>query len=359
MSDPIPTASEPHTPIGVAARSRLPQETVRDVRWRDVAAVVVAPLLVVALVNLSIALILRAHPSNRGDWLARAKWQLLLGDRAPVDTLILGDSTCNQGVNPKLFVHALGGAALNLCTTGDKLAVGDAWMLQAYLKRQAPPQRVVVMHAYDVWARDDQTLRKVAWTLGEYRAHFEDAAPQIPWTLGERILLRLGPWAPLYNQPQASLDVVRDVHAALNRKRFKITADGFMGYNKPNPKRVANDAREHLAKLASDRAPISPINHEALKTLMALAQQHRVPLYVAHAPLFEGLWNDKRFRRRHKSLSRALERALDASPHARLLSRTPATFSDKEMENADHVIGAASVRLTEQLIDAIREIETK
>lgn len=356
MTDPIPS------PPGSTERdgnALLPSEVLREASGRDVAWVTLGPLLLVVTVNLAIAMVLLVHPSNRGDWLARAKWQLLLDSesREPVDTLILGDSTCNQGLDPDVLGHTLGGGALNLCTTGDKLAVGDAWMLQAYLKRQRAPRRILVMHAYDVWARDEGTLRNVSWTIGQYRDLFEHAEPPIQWTLGERLLLRLGPWVPLYNQPQASLDVAYAPLETLGRRRFSITPAGFMAYKRANPKRVARETRDHLRKLPTRRGPISRINRRALQTLVAVAHQSGAALYVVHAPLFEGLWEAETLRHRHESVSNALEAVLAKSPLARLVSRTPATFSAREMESADHVVGKASTRLTEQVAADLSRLE--
>ena len=104
------------------------------------AAIVAVLILTVDLVA---AALLAWRPVARDHWLVASKWRLLDRARA-TDTLVLGDSSCNQGVRPDVLGAALGGSVLNLCTIGDLLVINDAWMLEAYLRRHPPPARVVV-----------------------------------------------------------------------------------------------------------------------------------------------------------------------------------------------------------------------
>lgn len=340
MSDPV-------------ERPSLPRELLANATWREVFWVTVPPLCVVWLVNLALALTLQAFPNNRGDWLVRAKWQLLLDQKHAADTLVLGDSTCNQGIDPSELSRVLGGRTLNLCTTGDKLAVMDAWLLQAYVKRFGAPKRVLVMHAYDVWKRDEGVLRKVAWTFSPYRKLFAESHPQIDWNVRESILLRIGLWVPLYNQPQASLEVLRAPREAVQRKPYVITPEGFMAYKRANPKRVAREVQSYLRALERDPPPMSDANRAALRVLIDTVRGTDTQLIVAHAPIFEGLWSNAGVRRYHKAVSQALERELRKAPNARLLSRKPHAFPANEMQSPDHLVGDASVRFTQAIASQI------
>ncbi|MEB3357540.1 MAG: hypothetical protein VKK04_12500, partial [Synechococcales bacterium] len=53
--------------------------------------------------------------SRQGYFLASYKWNLLTDLKQPADWLVLGDSSCNQGVVPEILSQELGGTALNLC----------------------------------------------------------------------------------------------------------------------------------------------------------------------------------------------------------------------------------------------------
>ena len=47
-----------------------------------------------------------------------------------------------------------GESAINLATIGDATVVNDAWMLETYLERFGRPNKVVIVHAYDIWHRE-------------------------------------------------------------------------------------------------------------------------------------------------------------------------------------------------------------
>ena len=68
--------------------------------------------------------------------------------------LILGDSSAAQGVDPEFWTNASGESAINLATIGDATVVNDAWMLETYLERFGRPNKVVIVHAYDIWHRE-------------------------------------------------------------------------------------------------------------------------------------------------------------------------------------------------------------
>jgi hypothetical protein len=344
MTDPTQT---PGSPPG------LPEELPQPASAREVAIVVLIPLLLLCVANLVIARLLEDHPQNRGYAIAATKWDLLAELRAPVDTLLLGDSSCNQGLSPEVVSKRLGGRALNLCTTGDWLAVGDAWMAQAYVERWGPPARIVVTHAYDVWARDDDALRKQAWILGANRGLILGRAPNLAWSIEERVLLWIGAYVPMYTQPSVTKAMLRDPRAALARGRYRVTPDGFMPVRRANPRRVANDARTHLRARARRPFQISEPNRSALAELVQLSRTHRIPLFVTHAPLYQGLWEDARVQTYHQQVSDAIERALAGVPTARLLSRTPQTFQATQLENADHVVGRAAATFTNRVCDEL------
>jgi len=93
-----------------------------------------AALALVCAINVWAARALALHPLNQASRVIRAKWSLLMNQKKPVDTLVLGDSSGNHGVVPAILAARLGGTALNLCTVGDLLAVNDCWMLERYIR---------------------------------------------------------------------------------------------------------------------------------------------------------------------------------------------------------------------------------
>jgi hypothetical protein len=335
----------------------LPQEHVAPARASEIAWLVLVPLALVLALNLAIAEVLVAHPTNRGYALSRSKWDMLARLPPEVDTLVVGDSSCNQAVSPQVLASVLGGRAVNLCTTGDSIAVGPAWMVGAHVERGGAPKRVILMHAYDVWRRDDLHLRRMAWVFGRHSDLFLGRAPELAWTDHERLLLHVAEPLPLYSQPRASRAVLFDFAAVRARKPFRIGADGFMPQKRARPSRVEKDSRKHIRRNARRLPKISRVNRAAVVELARLSAEHDFPLYVAHGPMFEGTWSNKGIRRYHRGLSDQLQALLGPARRARVLFRTPQTYGAKQMENVDHVIGPAALDFSNALAREIALVE--
>src|SRR5438128_2449200 len=134
-----------------AAMTRLPVEIAGPSTARRLIGTIGGVLALVALANTAALFVLSRHPVNHGYKVIGAKWELLREQERPVDWLVLGDSSGNQGVVPAVLSERLGGSSLNLCTVGDLLAVNDAWMLETYIGTVGAPRKVLMVHAYDIW----------------------------------------------------------------------------------------------------------------------------------------------------------------------------------------------------------------
>ena len=131
----------------------LPQEDFDPATFRRLITTMFAAAAIVVLLNCLAGIYLSDQRGNRGYALIRQKWQLLIDLKEPVDILILGDSTCNQGVVPSVVNNRLGKTSINLCTVGNMLLVNDVWMLDYYLSKYDSLSSVILVHAYDIWSR--------------------------------------------------------------------------------------------------------------------------------------------------------------------------------------------------------------
>ena len=134
-------------------RTQPAEEVFRRPSVRTLAASALVAIAVVCLCNAAAGRLLEAFPQNRGYELIKAKWNLLIGLKRPVDVLVVGDSSCYLGIDPEVIESDVGGTALNLCTIGDMTAVGDYWMLDHYVRRFGPPRTVIIGHVHDIWHR--------------------------------------------------------------------------------------------------------------------------------------------------------------------------------------------------------------
>lgn len=332
----------------------LPSELPTPARARHVVLIVALAVASTLGLNALAGEALEELTTNRGYWLVHQKWDLLDSLDEPVDWLILGDSSCNQGVRPDVFEARLGESAVNLCTVGDLLAVNDAWMLERYIEDYGPPKHVVIVHVYDIWYRDARFLNRqpllakipLPWDF------WEDLEPEVSLDSSQENKLFVARYLPLWSENKTLSSWLHHPSVVLDRD-FEITDDGFMGLDAPNPKNVRKDAREHFHFTRTQRFSLSPINRDALERMGELSDRHGFDLWVASGPLWEGVWGDPHFRRYFDAAMRGLSEVAADFDHMRVVLRDPVRFPDGDMENVDHLTEDAAAVYTERLIDAV------
>jgi len=329
----------------------LPRETLAPATWREVAATLAGVLVLFALVDLVAVIGLERRPLNAGYRVVKEKWRLLEGQVTPVDWLVLGDSAGNQGVMPAVLEAELGGTALNLCTIGAQSAMGDAWMLDAYLRKVGAPDHVLVVHVYDNWERELKVdgIAQVPLRWG----FWERLQPPVHLDAGPALELGLHRYLPLYAQNQALSRLLRAPWSALGRP-FEMDAEGFVPEARSNPAAVRSDAQKHLALVRRGKAVLSSSNRRAIDALEAMAERHGFDIWLAHAPVFAGLPAEEDYRSYFAQVQEGLSSFTARRPRVRVLSSEPVTFPAEEMTNVDHVTAEGARRYTKVLAGQIR-----
>lgn len=332
-----------------------PRETVHRVSRRAVLLSVVAVVGVVALVNAAAALWLARTPRDLGAQVVQAKWSNVdvaaaQGDE-PVDVLLVGDSSCNQGVLPALLTEGTPLRALNLCTIGFGTVADDAWLLADYIARVGAPKTVVVIHSWDVWPRDTSALRATLWTIPGGPPRWDSYAPELPLGAWERFVARWGAWMPLYTRAATLRQALRAPGAA---SVGSFTPDGFM-----EPPGVAGAVADRVAEQLrrTQAAPwsVSAWNEEAALALIALAEAHDVRVVFASGPVHEDLLNAPSFTGwmdEYTAWARALA---DEHPHVAAAAPFYEAIPREEMESADHTNRAGAEHFTRTLGERLRE----
>ncbi|HEY4240982.1 MAG TPA: hypothetical protein VGM88_14260 [Kofleriaceae bacterium] len=319
---------------------------------RRVLGLVGALFAFVLVVNFGTLALLHARPANRSQWLTVEKWKLI--DTAPdADTIIVGDSTCNQGVRPDLLGQELGGTVINLCTTRGLMVLNDEWMVEAWLRKHHGLKRIVVVHTYDIWQHG--LINNFLLTLGTYPqpwGFWEDFRQPLHLDTGEKALVAAGRWFPMYSD-QRSLEEYLAHPQRVFKKDFKLQPDGFMDWKQADPKGVHHDAKLHFQRLGEPWVG-ADINGDSLATLVKLAAENHLELTLAPAPMFEGVWNDPRMPARYKQIHDWIHAHFPAAPGAYDIQDPPLTFPDTQMENVDHVVGDAAITYTKWLAAQIK-----
>ncbi len=334
--------------------SALPSDVVTPATGRDVIAMIGGVLLVVLLLNGAVLWYLQAWSPNVGYRLISAKWKLLLGLERPVEWLVLGDSTGNQGVVPAVLRERLGVRAVNLCTIASLLAVGDVWMLETYIHRHGSPRAVLIVHAYDMWERDLDAMEPVIMKIPLAWGFWERMEPRIAFGPRQQWSLLLSRYLPLYADNR-SLPLVFKYPWRLLRDTFHLEDDGYMPVDDANLEGVTRDFEAHLAALRQRAFRLSPINHLALARLRELAEQHGFEVYMVDSPVYDRLHVSVEFQAYFRQVRQMLADFAAMSPRIHYLEGVPRVFPADRMVNADHLVHTASMEYTQRVVDAIRD----
>jgi hypothetical protein len=327
-------------------------EVVPKSRPRAVAISLVVALLAFLGANLCAKCVLDRHTSNRAYWLISAKWRLLEAQTAPVDWLILGDSSGNQAVQGDRLAQKLGGSTLNLCTIADMLVVHDAWVLRRYLDRVGPPKNVVVVHVADVWPRQLQNKQKML--LGKVPlpwGSWEKAEPPLTLTPRETFALFLDRYVPLYTD---NLTISRWATRPKTflKSRMSLDAWGYMRIDSPDPKNAVQDGKNKILYFGNARK-VSSANQAGLLELIRLSEEYGFRLIVAHAPVVDVLGTSPQFAVRLREMEASLRQAAGPDTPLPLVLNPPVMFPAALMQNCDHVTHPAASRYTDLLSEAI------
>jgi len=338
--------------------SYVPEEVVQPVRPRQLWITWIGAFLLVLFLNFLVAPRLLVGGRNLAGWIIGHKWRLLQELKAPVDDLVLGDSSCNQGVNPVTLAEALGDArAVNLCTIGDMLALNDAWLLQTYIARFGPPKRVIIVHVYDIWSRDFNWSRVGSIPVG--LTDLRQLRPEVRlkrWQLRSYIESR---YFPLYANNLSLQARLRPGDPALRNAPGPRHIDslGFLADTVAFPDSVEHDLRGHLEFLGQDSFKLSSDNARGLARIAALARQHGFEVYLASAPVYRQLADAPAFQNYFTQVQKALATATGEDSPVHLVFDPPLTFAASQMQNADHLVLEAANHYTRALAERIQEIE--
>lgn len=295
---------------------------------------------------------LGAHSTNRAYVIIMEKWRMLLDMKQPVDCLILGDSSGNQGVDPQRLKTATGMSAVNLCTVGDMQVLNDVWMLQHYLAHVGTPRVVILVHTYDGWPFEmaPQLLAKTPLSVSEI-LRFRPKAP-----FGVRGALRFFflRYFPLYSDNLTLSSQIKHPWKTFEQFHQAWTrTDGFTVLHEANIEEVRADAADHQAFVRKHPAVVSEENTRVLKLLRELADEHHFDVFVVNSPIYEGLYKDEVFQAFYRQLTIRITRVLNGDRWIHNLLPDPKTFPADQMENADHVTYAAAQIYTDWLVSRL------
>ncbi|MFO0948661.1 MAG: hypothetical protein U1D30_22505, partial [Planctomycetota bacterium] len=289
------------------AKSRgnmLPVEREGRSSARRLATTIAWTLFFVLAANAGTIVALRHLPANLGYWLVKQKWRMLEDLDRPVDWLVLGDSSVNQGLDCRLFDEIVDGTSVNLGTTAVMTMVNDAWMLESYIEKHGPPRGVLIVHVYQMW---QESARAVG--IGEIPrpwGFWNQAQPPVAISSNDEWLVFLQRFAPLYAKHASIAEMLKHPLRTL-RWRASVDARGFMSCEDYLPARIESERQAHL-EFVRRSYELSSDNRRALERIVELAEKHQFDVYLANSPILNDLSKDlvfsQFFRRTHQDIER-------------------------------------------------------
>jgi hypothetical protein len=341
------------------APGSLPKEVITPISAKTLASILGSTWVLVFAICIAMNSYLASYPERRPLWSNRGKWQVLDNLKAPVDWLVLGDSSGAFSIDRQTFEDGIGGTSVNLATTANHLPITDAWMLQEYMKRFGPPKGILLVRG--IWS----------WTKRDMGSHSRRALADVPrgWGYWSKLYPRLnfGFWDKLYYLQQRFLPILTDplgaralFHPELetNPETGILYGDGYLALSTPNPEKVLERSRRALKRfnLHGHNIPVS--NLYVLDTFGRLSLRDGFEVYMIDGPIYRELFHAPNFQKHYWPISKRLSRLMRGHPHiARLLER-PMLFEADEMENPDHIVHPATVGFTQRIVSLIKVVRS-
>lgn len=327
------------TPLeDVVSHQDLPREV--PLKRPRVGYVMLLALITLCVVNMLAGYVLKHNGTNRGYRILAAKYDLVAKTPA-VDTLLIGDSSCNQGLIPGEWTKATGESTVNLCTIAYMTTIGDVWMLERYIERHGPPKKVVITHVYDVWQRHVQVvlLGQISGPWG----FWEDTYAPLNLSDSQQKTLFQSRYLPIWSESKTLRSMVLDP----KRNVFEVWDDGYMPWEEAVPHAVVNDARAHVNYTKRSKPQISHTNKRGLKGLNRLAEEHNIQIHMVVSPVSDIMGTSKDWNTFVETLikqGRALTPSKNVVWHTERFS-----YPKDKMENADHIITGAAADYTRRV----------
>ncbi|MCB9507586.1 MAG: hypothetical protein H6700_07860 [Myxococcales bacterium] len=335
----------------VTGLTQLPDEQVDDAPAGSAVRLVLGVVVVLSLVNAAIWFGLDASPRNRGYEVVAHKWELARDATAPVDLLLIGDSSCNQGIRPEVLGEAIGGTALNLCAIGSATTAHDAYLLAYYLEHVGRPRAIVVVHTWDTWQRDASKLRAMLWKIPVGSAAWAGRRPELTLSSRERFNANFGGLLPLYSQQISVRALLRSPRGG---ERIEFLPGGFMPMESPgNTAWLEGNLSEHVALVEHEAFTVSEWSRSGIDATLDLAAAAGVPVLLASAPAYERLAENPSFQAWEDGYEAFLNELAGRDGVSVLLGR-PVPLPAEQLEKVDHPNPDGAAVYSRALADALR-----
>jgi hypothetical protein len=325
------------------------QELAPDINSKIFYKTLIITILVLFSLNLFSSQLLKLFSPNGGYKLIQTKWDILNRLEKPVDILIIGDSSGNQGIDTDLIQQKTGKPALNLSSIGNVLALNDHWMLIEYIKKFGqPPECVISIHVYDVWHEqaNHAVIAQIPLNPIQMLSNLHQAG--LDFKFQKDYLL--AKYIPSWSENTSLKRIIMHPWKA-KRLNIPLSSSGFQPWPNANPKNVLKDIEEHKKFVQQHSFKPSEENTYALKQMAALSEREGFSLTIVNSPMVDVLYEEKDLKHYLSNVNKFIGEISINYDNMHHLFTTPETFSASVMQNADHLTTEAAKRYTLRLLE--------
>jgi hypothetical protein len=332
---------------------KLPKEIIHTATKKKLTTVISTFLILVFAFNWCAIAYLRHYNPKEWNFLSHLKWGILQDlEKEGIEWLIIGDSSGNQGIDPKHFKQRLNQSAINLCTIGPLLTLDGSWMLDYHIKEYGAPKNVLMIHVPDLWYRefDENVFCEAPWDL----ISANDLSPQLDYSLEQESNIFVNRFFPLYSK-NLSLAKIFTGEVQLFSPPVVVDSLGYNqreGHNKDN---VAKDTKGHREFFGDNNLEVSYYVEQGLISTMENCEKHGVNLFIAMAPIHDTLGYSPEFKGYQSQINEYLVKMSSKYKRTHIISDSTMLFPSDKMQNSDHIIHSESALFTNYLIDRIEK----
>jgi hypothetical protein len=330
------------------------EEKLDKTSWKTIKKMICLVVIFLFLFNFLAYYYLKFNTPNLGYKINRKKWKMLEEMQTNKDWLILGDSTCNQGLSIVEFEENIKESAINLCTIGNMLVVNDSWMLEKYIKKFGPPKNILIIHAYDTWYRSEIDL---GLTSQLPIISLIKEKPK-PWILNKNNIatLFLYKYVPLYSEKSSLLEIIVGIFQKEDpRDQIFFDDTGFMSMQYANPKLVEVSVNRYKNFTKNNRFEISRNNLMGLENIKEISEKYGFNIFIANSPINNDLLKDDGFKLYFADLNNYLENYAKRNERVYYIKDTYA-FSKDMMISSDHIIAEAAREYSKKISQNIKTL---
>lgn len=273
----------------------------------------------------------------------------------PVDTLLLGDSTCATNLDTGAFADRLGGPAIDLSLYGGMSVITDAWLLTDYIQKFGSPKNVVLSRLSYGYS-NSHTVELMATPPLPW-AYWDNLGVTPEWKEGELSQLFITKYLVLYSYNDVFRNRISKFWKMFHVTRRPVVPSNTYTRGSSAKPETMNLTTKQPGSLFSKFKPCSDATR-ALRYMSDLAREKHFQLYFVFQPEWDEAINSGLRQPILDAQVKYLTQFTDPE-YVHIVRNDSLTFTKEQFQNAAHLRPGFDHYKTESDLSRIISIQNK